>query len=180
MERIARFEKVSYEQFKKDWYKNFEYDFINRDAKIIDKHIRDIYNNIKLPERKTSGAMGYDFHLPANIDIVTGSFEVIPTGIRCKIDKDWGLFILPRSSHGFKYGIRLSNTAGVIDSDYYYADNEGHILINLLNPVTDYVISKDVHFAQGTAFCQGIFLPYGVTFDDNVEYERHGGIGSTD
>ena len=47
--------------------------------------------------------------------------------------KGWFLGIYPRSGQGFKYGIKLANTVGIIDSDYYHSDNEGHIFIKFVN-----------------------------------------------
>ena len=38
---------------------------------------------------------------------------------------------------------------------------------------------KTVSVNKGTGFCQGIFVEYGITFDDDVTDERNGGFGST-
>lgn len=169
MNKIAKFEKVSFEQFKTDWLKVF--------PNAVDWLIESIYKNIKLPMRSTAGSAGYDFYLPNEIDLIEGKSMVIPTGIRCKIDDGWMLAVFPRSGHGFKYGIHLANTVGIIDADYYNADNEGHIQIKLVN---DSKLAKDIELESGTAFCQGIFIPFGITVDDNAEGERTGGFGSTD
>ena len=40
---------------------------------------------------------------------------------------EWVLKCYPRSGLGFKYRLQLNNTVGIIDSDYFYSDNEGHI-----------------------------------------------------
>ena len=70
----------------------------------------------------------------------------------------------------------LSNTLGVIDSDYFNnKDNEGHIMVKIINGNV-----KPLEIEQGKAFVQGVFLPYGLTVDDNADKERTGGIGSTD
>ena len=109
MKQVAKFEKVSYEQFKKDTEGIFGIDAIEK-----------IYNNIKLPKRATKGSAGYDFYLPT--DLILGSKRTvkIPTGIRVEIDEGWVLKTYPRSSLGFKYRLQLDNTVGIIDSDYYY------------------------------------------------------------
>lgn len=160
--KITKFKEVSYDRFSKDLN-------LNPNEKIK------AYESIKLPQRATKGSAGYDFYLPMNISIPPHSSMVIPTGIRCEIEEGYVLLILPRSGHGFKYGIRLQNTCGVIDSDYYYSDNEGHIMVKLYNPNND-----EFELEAGTAFCQGIFVPYGITVDDNVTENRNGGFGSTD
>ena len=150
MKRIAQFFKVSEEQFG-----------------------RDCYDKIKLPLRATSGSAGYDFFAPYDFELDPGEEIIIDTGIRAKIQEDWVLVIFPRSGSGFKYGVRLANTAGVIDSDYFNADNEGHIKIKLVGGTKTYSVKA------GDAFAQGIFLPYGITEDDESTEERHGGFGST-
>lgn len=186
MNKIAKFEKVSFNQFLKDWTDCF--------PQCQEDEVRSIYESIRLPQRATQGSAGYDFFSPC--DIVLGnsvsnlrSFICyhgmnmhnhvikIPTGIRCFIEDNWVLQIYPRSSHGFKYGVHLANTVGIIDSDYYDSDNEGHIFVKLIN---DSAIEKNMEIRTGEAFCQGVFIPYGITVDDHVEGIRNGGLGSTD
>ena len=150
MNRIAKFYKVSKEQFG-----------------------REEYESIILPRRATAGSAGFDFYSPYDFALEPGEEIIIDTGIRARIDAGWVLVILPRSGSGFKYGVRLANTAGVIDSDYFNADNEGHIKIKLVGG------SKAFNVKAGDAFAQGIFLPYGITEDDDCVEERHGGFGST-
>lgn len=150
MNRIAEFFKVSAEQF-----------------------CREGYEDIKLPRRATVGSAGYDFFAPYDFTLGVGEEIVIDTGVRARINDGWVLVILPRSGSGFKYGVRLANTAGVIDSDYFNADNEGHIKIKLVGASKSYEVKK------GDAFAQGIFLPFGITESDFVTDERHGGFGST-
>lgn len=170
MNKIARFEKVSFTQFKEDWIKTC--------GEAEEEKIREIYDNIKLPKRATKGSAGYDIFAPVDINIGHNTYKNIPTGIRCKIDEGWVLTAYPRSGHGFKCGIRLANTVGVIDSDYYNATNEGHIFVKLGN---ESVLGSGtvVCINQGDAFCQGIFLPFGITEDDESDEIRIGGFGST-
>ena len=87
------------------------------------------------------------------------------------------LSIFPRSSLGFKYRLQLNNTVGIIDSDYFYSDNEGHMFVKMTNDSRE---GKTVELAAGMAFAQGIFLPYGITVDDDCTSTRNGGFGSTD
>lgn len=172
---IAKFEKVSFSQWKKDMLSGDLKDMYSRFPEI---QLKKVYDSIKLPKRSTSGSAGYDFHLPMPIlDIPVNSSITIPTGIRCKMDEGWVLQIYPRSGHGFKYGVHLANSCGIIDEDYYGADNEGHIQVKLVN---DSILKKQIELAQGDAFCQGVFVPYGITVDDEVNAKRVGGFGSTD
>lgn len=163
MKRIAKFEKVSKEQFAKDWLDSFGVE-------------ENIYDKIKLPKRATSGSAGYDFFSTLDIELKPGETIKIPTGIRAKIDDGWVLKIYPRSGLGFKYRLQLNNTVGIIDSDYYNSDNEGHIFIKVTNDSNE---GKVLTLEQGNGFAQGIFLEYGITYDDDVSDIRNGGFGST-
>lgn len=165
MKRIAKFEKVSFEQFKSAW----ESDFPGTNAE-------EIYNAIKLPRRATTGSAGYDFFAPASFTLAPGETIKIPTGIRAKIDDGWVLKLYPRSGLGFKFRLQLNNTVGIIDSDYYNSDNEGHIFCRITNDSNE---NKTVEVKQGDGFCQGIFIEYGITIDDEADGIRNGGFGST-
>lgn len=177
MNRIAKFEKVSFEQFKKDWLDTFGHKFNDDfDDDEIDNIVHNVYDVIKLPKRATSGSAGYDFFCPSNLTIPVGGTIKIPTGIRCKMENGWVLQCYPRSGHGFKYGIHLANTVGIVDEDYYGSDNEGHIFIKIVN---DSSLAKTIDLKACDAFCQGIFVPYGITVDDDVTEIRNGGFGST-
>lgn len=132
------------------------------------------YDTAKLPVRATSGSAGYDFFLNEDISLAPHEQTIIDTGIRVRIDDGWFLMLCPRSGLGFKYAVRLANTVGIIDSDYYFSDNEGHIRVKLING------EKPIALPKGTAFAQGIFIPFGITVDDQSTTIRNGGLGSTD
>lgn len=165
MERIAKFYKVSFEQFKNDWSEN---DSI--------AELENIYENIKLPKRATSGSAGYDFYSPIDITLEPGKAIKIPTGIRVEICDGWVLKCYPRSGLGFKFRLQLNNTVGIIDSDYFNSDNEGHIFAKITNDTNE---NKTIEIKAGTGFMQGIFVQYGITFDDETSEIRNGGFGST-
>ena len=130
---------------------------------------------IPLPRRATAGSAGYDFVSPLEVTVPAGGTALIPTGVRAEMESGWVLMLFPRSSLGFRHALRLSNTVGVIDSDYAFAKNEGHIMVKLRNP-----LSAPVTIGRGERFCQGVFLPYGTAEEDDTAFtERSGGIGST-
>ena len=162
---MIKFEKVSYEQFKKDLLK-IKPGLIN-----YEDSIKELYNNVKLPKRSTIGSAGYDFVSPINVDLMGTS--LIPTGIRAQMPQHIVLMMYPRSGLGFKTGVRLANSTGVIDSDYYYSDNEGHIMIKLVEGFAD------LHINAGDRIAQGIFMPYLIADDDDAVGVRKGGFGST-
>lgn len=161
MKRIAEFHKVSIARFTEDCKLN---------------GAEDIYSAIKLPTRATKGSAGYDFFAPYDIELKAGESAKIPTGIRAEISEGWLLAIYPRSGLGFKYRLQLDNTVGIIDSDYFYSDNEGHILVKITNDSHE---GKTLFIPQGSGFAQGIFTEYGITYSDDAEAERNGGFGST-
>lgn len=156
MKKIAEFYKVS-------------------EAEYLKTGTKEEYEAVILPRRATAGSAGYDFFTPVNFTLAPGEEIKIATGVRVKIDDGWMLGIYPRSGLGFKYRLTLNNTVGIIDGDYFYAENEGHIFIKLTNcgnlPLT---------VEKGKAFAQGIFTEYGVTYSDEAAGIRTGGFGSTD
>ena len=168
MKRIAKFEKVSLEQFMKVVKEDF--------PEYTEDDIKDMYESIELPNRATRGSAGYDFHAPFAFSLPAGSTIKIPTGVRAKMEEDWVLKLYPRSGLGFKYRLQLNNTVGIIDSDYYYSDNEGHIMAKITNDSKE---GKNLEISAGMGFMQGIFLEYGITEDDEAQGIRNGGFGST-
>ena len=166
------FEKVSLEQFTQDYLKC---KYGNSD-RIIDgdeaQEIINIYDNIKLPKRSTKGSAGYDFFIPYEQFFSSINETLVPTGIRFKCDEDKYLMCVPRSGLGFKYSMRLSNSMGIIDSDYFYSDNEGHIMCKV-------ECKYNFTLEQGKALMQGIISQYFKVDDDDSDEVRNGGFGST-
>ena len=162
--RVGKFEFVSFDNFKSSF------------DDLDEKTLKEMYDNLKKPARATKGSAGYDFYLPIDITLNPGETIKIPTGIRVSMLENYVLKIYPRSGLGFKYRLQLNNTVGIIDSDYYYSDNEGHIFAKITNDSNE---NKVLSLKKGDAFMQGIFVEYGITFDDDVTSIRNGGFGST-
>ncbi|MGO5052079.1 deoxyuridine 5'-triphosphate nucleotidohydrolase [Lachnospiraceae bacterium LCP25S3_G4] len=166
MKRIAKFHKVSLQQYQEAWVDTFgETDGIG-----------EVYEKIQLPKRATKGSAGYDFYTPIQLTIAPNETVKIPTGIRVEMEDNWVLKCYPRSGLGFKFRLQLNNTVGIIDSDYFYSDNEGHIFAKLTNDTNE---DKTIELDAGTGFMQGIFVEYGITIDDDATEVRNGGFGST-
>ena len=157
MQKIAKFEKVSFDRFQKDWLKAFP----------ETEDVQAVYDSIVLPQRATAGSAGYDFYVPAAVTFPKDASVLVPTGIRARMAEGWVLAIFPRSGLGFKHRIGLDNTVGIIDADYYGSSNEGHDAGHCAT------------VAAGDGFAQGIFLPFGITEDDAADGVRDGGFGST-
>jgi dUTP pyrophosphatase len=181
MKRVAMFEKVSFEQFKKDWIKTFGENWLSEMHDNSIENLEEVYENIKIPRRSSVGSAGNDFFAPIKFILEPKKTIKLPTGIRCYIEQGWVLKCYPRSSLGFNYRLQLDNSVGIIDQDYYYSDNEGHIFVKLTNDSKDDINEEKVlRIDQGKAIFQGIFVQYGITMDDVVEEIRNGGIGSSD
>ena len=168
MERIAKFEIVSHSRFIQDYTETFG-DLTESDAESA-------YSALSLPVRATTGSAGYDFRTTRDLTLAPGETVKIPTGIRVRMREDYCLMIFPRSGLGFKYRLQMNNTVGIIDSDYYNSDNEGHIFIKITNDSKE---GKVVSLKARDAFAQGIFVNFGITEDDDVSGVRNGGLGST-
>lgn len=165
---MIKFEKVSYEQFKKDSLNIFK--------DLSEDKIKEAYDNITLPKRGSAGSAGYDFYSPytGELSLFKDDALLLPTGIKAQMPKDVVLMIYPRSGIGFKTGTQLANTVGVIDSDYYNnANNEGHIMVKLVLGFTDLEVKA------GDRIVQGMFINYLTTDDDDTNTVRAGGFGST-
>ena len=157
---MRKFEKISFEQFKKDVCNN-----------------ESLYNNIKLPQRSTKHSAGYDICSLEESIVKPGESKIFTTGLKVCMNSDEVFFIISRSSQGYKYDVCLTNCVGVIDSDFYNnPENEGHFKIKLSNNG-----NKDYIVKIGDKIAQGIFIKYlTVDNEEDILNSRSGGIGSTD
>ncbi len=152
------FEKISWSAFRKEVEEN-----------------KELYDNYSLPVLKTQKSAGYDIMLLQNIELKPGEIKKIPTGIKAYMKDDEVLFLIIRSSLGFKYNIRLCNQVGVVDADYYNNEkNEGHIWLAVQNEG-----NKTAAFKAKEGIAQAIFIPFLKA--DNIfnNNKRKGGMGST-
>lgn len=157
---MRKFEKVSFNEFKKEFGNN-----------------KNLYNSYNIPVRKTKDSAGYDFEAIEDFELLPGESKKIPLGIKVTMNKGEMLMIVVRSSVGFKYNVRMQNQVGIIEGDYYNNDsNEGHLFIKLQNEGTEIFKVK-----KGQGIAQGIFVNF-LTIDNEEEINnvRTGGIGSTD
>lgn len=153
------FEKINYDQFKKDICDN-----------------KELYNSYDLPKRATKQSAGYDFFALDDIEIKKGQIKKIATGVKVKLNDGEFLALFVRSGMGTRNNIRMCNQVGIVDADYYGNDtNDGHIFVFLQNEgQTDFKIKKGQHFVQG------IFQKYlTVDNEEEINEKRLGGFGST-
>lgn len=162
------FEKVDFNIWKDAW----------KDMNISEEQLQSWYDTMKLPKQGTKHSAGMDFFAPYSMKIPAKTGIIVPTGIRWVTDvhsKDKVLLLMPRSGMGFKYGVRLANTVGVIDADFCESETTGHIMIKLYNPS-----EESISIMRGSAFAQGIITQYFICQDAESDDNRTGGFGSTD
>ncbi len=145
---MRKFEKISFEQFKKDVCDDIH-----------------LYNEYSLPKRMSKNAAAYDFFALYDYTLNPGEIKKIPTGIKAVFEDDEALILADRSSMGFKHNIRMCNQIGIIDADYYNNNgNEGHMWIRIQNEGTEpYSVKK------GQGMIQGMFIKYLKVDDDDFE-----------
>ena len=131
---------------------------------------------VLLPLRGTKTSAGYDFFATCDLSIRPGETGRFVTDVKAYMEPDEMLLLVVRSSAGIKRHLMAANTVGIIDSDYYYSDNEGHIFSKITNDSNE---DKTVEIKAGEGFMQGIFVEYGITLDDDATEVRNGGFGST-
>ncbi len=128
-----------------------------------------------MPKRATAKSSGYDFATIEEVTIKPGETLLVKTGIKAYMLDDEVLKLYIRSSLGFKRNLRLANSVGIIDADYYNnPGNEGHIMVALHNFGTEYQV-----LTKGERIAQGIFEKYLTIDNDEQTANRVGGFGST-
>ncbi len=165
------FERVRLDAFKNDMAMYRPINFMSGD-------VEKAYDSIKIPVRKTKYSAGYDICTPIDITIPSGQRRVIPTGIKAVFEDDemesWHLQMYVRSSVGIKDGVVLTNSTGIIDPDYALGENDGDMMLALIN-----TSEKLVKYKAGDRICQAVFMLHGITSDDAATGDRVGGVGST-
>ncbi|HHW79642.1 MAG TPA: dUTP diphosphatase [Acholeplasmataceae bacterium] len=143
-----------------------------RRFEVVSKYVN---QKVNLPVRASKDSAGYDFEVIENVEIMPGEIKLVPTGVKALMPKSEVLLVFPRSSLGMKKGLMMSNGVGVIDADYYYSENEGHIMIPLYN-----FTQNTVKINAYERVAQGIFTNfYKTTGDDDNHTVRLGGFGSS-
>lgn len=166
-----------------------------------------LQENAVLPVRATKTSCGYDFYATEDIEIPPQTAVKFNTGIAAHIQTDEFLMIVPRSSIGIKKHLMLSNSVGIIDSDFVKGDTKGNIIISLYNyapaikydgdldvdlkhvyggailpipVIIDLTEENTVYIQKGERVAQGIILNYNAMDEDNCsQSERTGGVGSS-
>ena len=146
--QIGRFEKVPFEQFKKDCKSVFGSEVTLQRA----------WEQIVLPKRKMEGSAGYDICSPFAAKIMPESSLIIPTGLRVQLSDGWFMQYIPYYALKDGFKIKLNSVDGIIDGFFYQnSAHPGHIMFRVRVEG-----NKPLNLAAGEVFAQGIFCPYGL------------------
>lgn len=143
--------------------------------RVLDKYIK--YNEFeyKAPFRATKCSAGYDLFSPVEMVLKPNEPQMIWTNVKAQLNENEFLMLCSTSGMG-KKNIRMSNSIGIIDADYFGNEsNDGNLGFRLINDgAEDYIIHKWDKIGQA------IFLYY-LKVDDDIESKdiRKGGFGST-
>lgn len=178
---------------------------------VSEEHLKNEYKEgeeVVLPLRGTKTSAGYDFYATRDLCILPQDKVMFSTDVKAYMKPNEFLMIPIRSSLGAKKDLMISNTIGIVDSDYYdNVDNDGNMMISLrnlrpqfevdmLNPVVcvrdmqtnklvylpnlkDVTNENTIFIAKGERVAQGIFIEFKESDNCNSEVERTGGVGHT-
>lgn len=126
------------------------------------------------PAYATPGSACFDLYATSSGTIPPREAMSFKTDLAFEVPDGWVLKLYSRSGHGFKHGVRLANTTGIIDSDY-----RGHVPVCLQNDGTSFF-----HVYLGERIAQGMLERV-----EQVEFEEvdelsdtargEGGLGHT-
>lgn len=126
-----------------------------------------------VPKYATKGSAGFDFHSLNNYTIAPNETVLIKTGLAMGIPTGYEIQVRPRSGLSLKTKLRICNSPGTIDSDYFM-----EIGIIIENTGNEYI-----NINEGDRIAQGVLCP---VFQANFkvvnklkETSRLGGFGST-
>lgn len=106
--------------------------------------VKRLYEEALLPTKATEGSAAFDLYAYTEAPLEPGETFKYKTGIAIEIPEGRVGLIFPRSGLSTKFGIRLSNCVGVIDSDY-----RGEIIVALHNDGDEsYMINRGDRIAQ--------------------------------
>lgn len=133
-----------------------------------------------LPTYGTDGAGAFDLYSCEEARLAPGSSVTLDTGLKFEIPPGYGMFVLSRSGHGFTYDTRLSNSVGLIDSDY-----RGTVKVKLTRDDVANAANRDTLYLPAySRIAQAVIIPLPkVVFDEVTELSEtkrgEGGLGST-
>lgn len=80
--------------------------------------IKPEHENFKIPVRSKPHSAGFDVFMPEAGQYPGGDKVIVPLGFSTEIPEGYVGLLVPRSGTGFKHGLEVNNTVGIIDSDF--------------------------------------------------------------
>lgn len=102
--------------------------------------------DLPLPSYETAGAAGMDVRaaVHADLKLLPGAVELIPTGLVLEVPPGYEMQVRPRSGLAAKHGITVANSPGTIDADY-----RGEVRVILQNLGREpFVVERGMRVAQ--------------------------------
>lgn len=136
--------------------------------------IKQLNPNFLMPTKGTKGAGAFDIYMPEP-GSCSGDFPtIVPLGFSAAIPLGHAAILIPRSGAGFKHGVELNNTCGLIDSDFR---GEWHAAIKTKS-------GAEFNWNQGDRVLQFIVVPIPdiqleLVFELDDTDRGNGGFGST-
>lgn len=137
--------------------------------------IKRLHEDAILPRYSTEGSSAFDLFCYEDVvwENISGvHYATVKTGWAFDVPHEHALFVFSRSGHGFKHGISLANSVGVVDFDF-----KSEVLVRL-----QCKLNVPQSIRAGTAIAQGIIMETPRVFFevvDELKETDHIGFGST-
>ncbi len=129
---------------------------------------------VRWPSRGSEQAAAWDLYMPEDVKVEHMALgKKVELGLKLEIPEGYYVRILPRSSTGKNTGIRLSNSEGVIDSDY-----RGEICALIDNLGEDITLDKGERYFQ-MILAKRIDAELFKTMELSTTERGEGGFGSS-
>lgn len=135
------------------------------------------YQQWELPQYATQESAGLDLRacIDSSVMIAPRCKFLCPTGLAVDLDnKELAMFLLPKSGLGHKKGLILSNSVGLVDSDYHL-----EVFVSLWNQGAEAIKITPGMFIAQAYFAPIVRVEFNVVKDLTRTVERTGGFGST-
>lgn len=142
---------------------------------MITLKFKKLHENAIVPQYKTKGSVGFDFHSLHDFTLSSQGRTMCQTGVAVEVPEGYELTVRARSGLSKNFPNYFSIGIGTIDYDY-----RGEILIPMYNhdPFNNFVIKAGDRVAQGVV--SPIVRPAILLVDKLSDTERgEGGFGST-
>ena len=136
--------------------------------------VKRLMDEASFPTYGSKGAACFDLYAATPAAIAVERTATVRTGLAFEVPEGHVMLVFSRSGHGYKSGVRLVNSVGVIDSDY-----RGEVTVGLRNEGRNTFMVN-----EGDRVAQAMIIPIPfvefVAADTLSDTQRgDGGFGST-